>query len=98
MKIQIMRNIVDTVDYLYGLISGEGYTYDQVYQILQDNFEQEYTVNIVNETEDFFDVDVGLMNFTIYKDKEDGFRICENATYYIYNRDGEVEDTISVEL
>lgn len=98
MKIQIMKNIVDTVDYLYGLIFGEGYTYDQVYQILQDNFEQEYTVNIVNETEDFFDVDVGLMNFTIYKDEEDGFRICENATYYIYGDNGEIEDTIDVEL
>lgn len=98
MKIQIMKNIVDTVDYLYGLISGEGYTYDQVYQILQDNFEQEYTVNIVNETEDFFDVDIGLMNFTICKDEQDGFRICENATYYIYDTDGGITDTIDVEL
>lgn len=93
-----MENIVDTVDYLYGLILGEGYTYDQVYQILQDNFEQEYTVNIVNETEDFFDVNIGLMSFTIYKDEEDGFRICENATYYIYGDNGEIEDTIDVEL
>lgn len=98
MKIQQMRDIVDTYDFLCEVICGKGLTYDQVKIALERADGNDYSVAIVNEEEDLFDVDVGLMNFTIYKDEEDGFRLCENATYYIYNRDGEVEDTISVEL
>ena len=98
MKLQQMRDIVDTVDFLTETICGQGLTYDQVKIALERADGNDYSVVIVNEEEDLFDVDVGLMNFTIYKDEEDGFRLCENATYYIYNTDGEVEDTIDVEL
>lgn len=98
MKIQQMRDITDTYDFLVETICGKGLTYDQVKVALERADGNDYSVAIVNEEEDLFDVDVGLMNFTIYKDEEDGFRLCENATFYIYNTDGEVEDTISVEL
>lgn len=97
MKIRRMRNIVDTYDFLCEVICGKGLTYDQVKVALERADGNDYSVAIVNEEEDLFDVDVGLMTFTIYKDDEDGFRICENATYYIYKND-EVVDTIDVEL
>lgn len=98
MKLKDIQEISDTVDYLYELICGQDLSYEQVKQTLIDNPEKDYTINIVNEDEDFFDVDVGLMCFTVYKDEQDGFRICDNATYYIYGDDGEIEDTIDVEL
>ena len=97
MKLKVIQEISDTVDYLFELICGQDLSYEQVKQTLMDNPEQDYTINIVNEGEDFFDVDVGLMGFTIYKDSEDGFRVCENARYYVYEN-GEVVDTIDVEL
>lgn len=98
MKIQQMQDIIDTYDFLVELICGQGLSYEQVKQKLMDYPESDYTINIVVEHEDLFDVDVGLMCFTIYKDEEDGFRICENATYYIYGDGGEIENTIDVEL
>ena len=103
MKIQQMRDIVDTYDWLCEVICGKGLTYDQVKVALERVDGNEYSVCIVNEEEDFFDVDVGLMNFTIYKDEEDGFRICENATYYVPREEGGtmttyLDDTISIEL
>lgn len=97
MKLKDIQEINDTVDYLYELICGQDLSYEQVKQTLIDNPEKDYTINIVNEDEDFFDVDIGLMGFTIYKDEEDGFRVCENARYYVYEND-EVVDTIDVEL
>lgn len=98
MKIQQMREIIDTYDFLVETICGQGLSYEQVKQKLMNDPENDYTINIVAEHEDLFDVDVGLMCFTVYKDEEDGFRICENATYYIYGDNGEIEDTIDVEL
>lgn len=98
MKIRRMRNIVDTYDFLCEVICGKGLTYDQVKVALERADGNDYSVAIVNEEEDLFDVEVGLMTFTIYKDEQDGFRICDNATYYIYGDNGEVEDTIDVEL
>lgn len=98
MKIEQMREIIDTYDFLVETICGQGLTYDQVKIALDRADGNDYSVVIVNEEEDFFDVDVGLMNFTIYKDEEDDFRIGENATYYIYGDNGEIEDTIDVEL
>lgn len=97
MKLKDIQEISDTVDYLYELICGQDLSYEQVKQTLIDNPEKDYTINIVNEDEDFFDVDIGLMGFTIYKDEEDGFRVCENARYYVYEND-EVVDTIDIEL
>lgn len=97
MKIRRMRNIVNTYDFLCEVICDKGLTYDQVKVALERADGNDYSVAIVNEEEDLFDVDVGLMTFTIYKDNEDGFHICENATYYIYEND-EVVDTIDVEL
>lgn len=97
MRLKTIQEISDTVDYLYELICGQDLSYEQVKQTLIDNPEKDYTINIVNEDEDFFDVDIGLMGFTIYKDKEDGFRVCENARYYVYEND-EVVDTIDIEL
>ena len=98
MKLKDIQEISDTVDYFFELICGQDLSYEQVKQKLIDNPEKDYTINIVVEHEDLFDVDVGLMCFTVYKDEQDGFRICENATYYIYDDNGEVEDTIDVEL
>lgn len=104
MKIQQMRDIIDTYDFLVETICGKGLTYDQVKVALERADGNEYSVVIVNEEEDFFDVDVGLMNFTIYKDEEDGFRLCENATYYMTSQetDGTLttyfDDPLSVEL
>ena len=97
MRLKTIQEISDTVDYLYELICGQDLSYEQVKQTLIDNPEKDYTINIVNEDEDFFDVDIGLMGFTIYKDEEDGFRVCENARYYVYEND-EVVDTIDIEL
>lgn len=103
MKIQQMKDIVDTYDFLCEVICGKGLTYDQVKIALERADGNDYSVAIVNEEEDLFDVDVGLMNFTIYKDEEDGFRLCENATYYVPREEGGtmttyLDDTISVEL
>ena len=97
MRLKDIQEISDTVDYFFELICGQDLSYEQVKQKLMDNPEKDYTINIVVEHEDFFDVDIGLMGFTIYKDEEDGFRVCENARYYVYEND-EVVDTIDIEL
>lgn len=104
MRLKTIQEISDTVDYLYELICGQDLSYEQAKQKLIDNPEQDYTIDIVNEGEDFFDVDVGNMGFTIYKDQEDGFRICENARAYITKEETDgswttyYDDTIDVEL
>lgn len=98
MKLKVIQEISDTVDYFFELICGQDLSYEQVKQKLMDDPEEDYTIKIVVEHEDLFDVDVGLMCFTVYKDEQDGFRIGDNATYYIYGDNGEVEDTIDVEL
>lgn len=104
MRIQEMERIVDTYNWLCEVICGKGLTYEQVKEALNDADGDDYSVEITNEGEDFFDVDVGTMGFTIYKDEEDGFRICENATAYITKQETDgswttyYDDTIDVEL
>lgn len=104
MNISQMRDVINTYDYLCELICGKGLTYEQVKEELNKADGNDYSIEIVNEEDDFFDVDVGLMNFTIYKDEEDGFRICENATYYrtSHETDGTFttyfDDPMSIEL
>ena len=66
MKIQQMREIIDTYDFLVETICGQGLSYEQAKQKLMDSPENDYTINIVVEHEDLFDVDVGLMCFIVY--------------------------------
>ena len=106
MKIKYIKEIADTVDFLYILLSddiitGERLSYEQAKERLADYDEKEYTVEIIHDDDEqgFFDVDVGLMTFTIYRNDDGGYRINKNATFYTYNTGSSLDcDTIDIEL
>lgn len=54
----------------------------------------EYTV----QCDDTIDIDYKEMCFTVHKNKDGLWELCENATYYIYKTEEIVEDEIDVEL
>lgn len=47
---------------------------------------------------DGFDLDFGLMGFTIYRDGKSGIKLNENASYYLYNEKEDFTDNIDIEL
>lgn len=48
---------------------------------------------------DGFDLDFGFMVFTIYRDNVNtDWRLCENASYYIYNEQDDITDIEDIEL
>ena len=106
MKIKHIKEIADTVDFLYVLLAddittGERLSYEQAKERLADYNEKEYTVEIIHDDDEqgFFDVDVGLMTFTIYRNDDGGYRINKNATFYTFNTGSSMDcDTIDVEL
>lgn len=106
MKIEHIKEIADTVNFLGVLLAGdittgEKLSYEQAKERLADYNEKEYTVEIIHDDDEqgFFDVDVGLMTFTIYRNDDGGYRICENATFYTFNTGSSMDcDTIDVEL
>lgn len=106
MKIEYIKEIADTVDFLYALLAddittGERLSYEQAKERLADCPVIPYRVEIINDDDEqgLFDVDVGDMTFTIYKNDDGGYRINENATYYTYNTGSSLDcDTIDIEL
>lgn len=44
------------------------------------------------------DISCGNMGFTMYKNDDGSARLCENATYYTYDDDGDMADTYDIEL
>lgn len=102
MKLYDIKEIKETVDFLYKTICGKNLTYEQTKDTLDKaNIGVDFAIEIINDNEEqgFYDVDVGKMTFTIYKDGDTGFRICENATYYTYDTGSCVDCTkIDIEL
>lgn len=106
MKIKYIKEIADTVDFLYALLAddittGERLSYEQAKERLDACPVIPYRVEIINDDDEqgLFDVDVGDMTFTIYRNDDGGYRINENATFYTYNTGSSLDcDTIDVEL
>ena len=110
MRFSHIKNITNTVNYFRKLCyqkDVEGHaiplSFEQLKDWLRLNNGKKYKVLITQETgNDFFDVDVGHMSFTVYKCEQVegiyGFYINENATYYVYDSFDEIIDTIDVEL
>lgn len=48
--------------------------------------------------DDTIDIDYRNMCFTVHTNQDGDWELCENASYYIINTTGCVEDTIDVEL
>lgn len=106
MKIRYIKEIADTVDFLYALLAddittGERLSYEQAKERLKNYNGTLYTVGIINDDDEtgLFDVDVGGMTFTIYRNDDGGYRINENATFYTFNTGSSMDcDTIDIEL
>lgn len=105
MRVEQMKYVCDTVEYLKNLLyEHRGKTFEQIKDVLNNEDCKLYSIDITNEEEDLFDVDVGVMNFTIYKTDNNGFRLCENATYYMTSQETDgtfttyFDDPVSIEL
>ena len=99
-----MSEIVETYEFLCNTICGKGLTYEQVKEELLYADGNDYSVEITYEDEDCFDVDVGIMTFTISKDEDDGFLIGNKATARITKQETDgswteyYDETIDIEL
>lgn len=80
-ELKQIQDICDTVDWLYDLLIGYGYNYEQAKQAIITG-DDNYTTDITYDSDDFFDCRVGDMVFTIHKDDDDGFRV-DDIAYYI---------------
>jgi hypothetical protein len=106
MKIKYIKEIADTVDFLYALLAddittGERLSYEQAKERLDACPVTPYRVEIINDDDEqgLFDVDVGDMTFTIYRNDDGGYRINENATFYTFDTGSSLDcDTIDIEL
>lgn len=106
MKIKYIKEIADTVDFLYTLLAddittGERLSYEQAKERLKARPVIPYRVEIINDDDEqgLFDVDVGDMTFTIYRNDDGGYKINKNATFYTYNTGSSMDcDTIDIEL
>lgn len=102
MKARYIYDINDTLVFINEYIQDKMFSYDAVKKHIDDqNYDTKvWTMEItkVSDDDDFFDFDCGLMGFTMYKNDDGSARLCENATYYIFDSDGDCVDTIDVEL
>jgi hypothetical protein len=57
-----------------------------------------YCADYTEHNDDTIDIDYMNMCFTVYMNKDGDWELCENASYYIINTTGCVEDTIDIEL
>lgn len=94
-KLKEIQDICDTVDWLFEIISGKDYDYDQVKQAIITGDDAGYTTDITYDSDDFFDCRVGDMVFTIHQDNDDGFRV-DDIAYYIL--DDRTDERVMIEL
>lgn len=91
--IRTLLNLLDIVD-----------DYDDLLKILSKGTYDNYSTNINQFYEDDeekstgFDLDLGLMGFTIYRTEDNGCRLCENASYYEYDEEDDYTDTIDIKI
>lgn len=74
-----------------GLFDGYGYSINEFWDGDAKEF---YGI----DGSDGFDLDFGLMGFTIYRDGKNGIKLNENASYYVYNEQEDDTDVIDIEL
>lgn len=91
--IKTLLNLLDIVD-----------DYDDLLKILSKGTYDNYSTNINQFYEDDeekstgFDLDLGLMGFTIYRTEDNGHRLCENATYYDYDENDDWTENIDIKI
>lgn len=91
--IRTLLNLLDIVD-----------DYDDLLKILSKGTYDNYSTNINQFYEDDeekstgFDLDLGLMGFTIYRTENNGCRLCENATYYEYDENDDWTENIDINI
>lgn len=98
MKMQYIYDMYNIMDFLGDFIQDKLFDFKLLKQHILDYDEKRYTVEITNDEDDFFDFYCGNMGFTIYRNDDGTAKLCENASYYIFDSDGDHIDTIDIEL
>ena len=97
------QEIKDTIKTLLNLLNIVD-DYDDLLKILSKGTYDNYSTNINEFYEDDeekstgFDLDLGLMGFTIYRTENNGHRLCENATYYDYDENDDWTENIDINI
>lgn len=94
---EYIDDIYQTVQFVNKFLAG-AISYEDMKNRIMDYDESEYTMEITNDEDDFFDFYCGNLGFTIYQNDDGSARFCENASYYIFDNDGDQIDTIDIEL
>lgn len=100
MKIEVINEIYNTVDFMYEFIMDKMESFDSLRESLR-NFDNGYWYSAVaDEAHDgkSFDFAVRNMGFTMYKNEDGSARLGDNATLYIRDDAGDVVETVNVEL
>ena len=96
MKLNYINEIADTCCEFMDQVIALG-------EMLPTNILMAHIDSICNEytehNDDTIDIDYKNMCFTVYKNKQGDWELCENASYYVYREPSDVvEDVIDVEL
>ena len=77
------RNIIDTYDEFCEIIMGKDLDYDgAIKELLNSQDESGYTVSIKSMTREVAEIQFGDLDFCLYNDNDDGFRIGDYAWYH----------------
>lgn len=92
MKAKYIYDINDTLVFLNDYLKDKLSSYDDIKKYIVD-IDRQWTMEITytDDDDEYFDFTCGNMGFTIYKNEDGSARLCENATYYYYDSDNDIQ-------